>query len=274
MIDWNKSAELNMCNVDELKARFDRFPKSGKKVVAICDNPECNKERIIGFGSYRELCGSCASKISQGTDEARKQNSDRNKRRYRDPMERKKISDGNIKRFSDPNERKKQSDRLKRYYINNPSAATENGDRQIQWCADHPEYAEAQSERRKEWHKNHPEFGTTHSDFMIRWHTDENVDEKILRGKKHSATSQGISIDKWNGYTDKSQPHLVPKANCIHLNPIFHGCNQHHIMSGVIINIPCNIHNDIYHRMPKDGIGGKNMKEINEIAMEYLLGGL
>lgn len=51
MINWNKSAKLNNCTVEWLKARFGRFPSSNKKIVTNCNN--CNEERVLNFFDYR-----------------------------------------------------------------------------------------------------------------------------------------------------------------------------------------------------------------------------
>ena len=65
MIDWQKSAKINNCSIDKLKTRFERFPESNKRIIAICDNPECKKERELYFYAYRDLCRTC------GTENAR-----------------------------------------------------------------------------------------------------------------------------------------------------------------------------------------------------------
>lgn len=60
MIDYEKSAELNNCTVEELKSRFKRFSNSNKKVIAICD--ECGLERQLSFQFYSDLCFECSNK--------------------------------------------------------------------------------------------------------------------------------------------------------------------------------------------------------------------
>ena len=58
---------------------------------------------------------------------------------------------------------------------------------------------------------------------------------------------------------------LLNKNQCIKLNQRFEGSEGHHIMSGVIIYMPHNIHRSIKHSMKT----GKNMKEINKLALNY-----
>lgn len=59
MIDWNKSAKLHDMKVDELKAYFEKFPKSQRKIMAICD--DCNKKRCLQYRSYHNLCLTCSN---------------------------------------------------------------------------------------------------------------------------------------------------------------------------------------------------------------------
>lgn len=57
MINWNKSAKLNNCTVEELKAYFDKYPGSEKKIIRICDG--CGGEREIRFFEHDKLCLKC-----------------------------------------------------------------------------------------------------------------------------------------------------------------------------------------------------------------------
>ena len=70
MIDYKESAKLNGCTVSELKDRFSRFPKSAKKVVAICEN--CGKIRILKKQNYRDLCFICNNKDKTYIENRRK----------------------------------------------------------------------------------------------------------------------------------------------------------------------------------------------------------
>lgn len=136
------------------------------------------------------------------------------------------------------------------------------------------------AEKSKELHSN-PIFKIKHSKAVKDAMNRDDVREKHLKAikdlknrEKISAGMQGQDYDagEWGGFTDKDRPHLVPVSQCIHLNSTFKGCNQHHIMTGVIINIPCDLHRKIWHQMPNDNKKGKNIKEINKLAFEYLLG--
>lgn len=62
MINWTKSAELNNITVDDLKSWFEKYPESHKKIIAICDNVVCARERIVSFRDYRSLCYVCCAR--------------------------------------------------------------------------------------------------------------------------------------------------------------------------------------------------------------------
>ena len=63
-INWSKSAALNDCTIDELEARFERFPESNKRIIAICEG--CAIEREMRFGEYGRWCMWCARNLNGG----------------------------------------------------------------------------------------------------------------------------------------------------------------------------------------------------------------
>ena len=73
---------------------YDLKPKSGKKVVAVCD--DCGKVRVLSKQGYHARCSSCVS------EETRKKMSDAHKGIYHLEEARKKLSDAN-KGESNPN---------------------------------------------------------------------------------------------------------------------------------------------------------------------------
>ena len=123
MIDYIKSAELNNCSVDELKIRFEKFPKSNKRIIAICNN--CKLEREIIFNDYTDFCHPCAMKSSKIRKSARlktiEQFSDPDMRdaarsrsinQWSDPKSRLIASKSAIKRWSNQDYRDEQSVRI------------------------------------------------------------------------------------------------------------------------------------------------------------------
>lgn len=119
MIDWEKSAELNNCTVDDLKVRFERFPKSNKRIIAICEG--CGKAREIYFESYCDFCHKC----SVNTPEYCKVRSDNTIAQFTDIKARETIATNSIEYWSDQNNRDKQSKKRKEYFRNNPKAIKE-----------------------------------------------------------------------------------------------------------------------------------------------------
>lgn len=57
MINW----KITINETGKPKSYFYQYPKTRKKVLAICD--ECYKSRWVIFWSYRPLCQSCSNKL-------------------------------------------------------------------------------------------------------------------------------------------------------------------------------------------------------------------
>ena len=117
MIDYEKSAELNECTVEELKARFERFPSSRARIIAKCMG--CDLEREIYFYAYREMCSICV----RNTPEYREASSKRTMKRFKD----------------------------------NPNAGAEHSRTMIKYFKLHPEIGRNHAEKRKQYYKTHPE---------------------------------------------------------------------------------------------------------------------
>jgi len=106
--------------------------------------------------------------------------------------------------------------------------------------------------------------------------TKSLIGNKRSLGYKHtletrifnSCLSQGIDIKDFNGFSkNKDQPHLTPINQCIQLNKKFVGSNGHHITTNVVVFLPKDLHKSISHNMKT----GKNMIEINKLALNYLI---
>lgn len=106
LIDWNKSSELNGCNIDELKEYLVKHPKSRKRIITVCDN--CGSERDVAFQSYRNLCHKC----SHNTPTHKKTMSEILTKRYTNQSERDDQSRRAIKRYTNKSERDAQSIRM------------------------------------------------------------------------------------------------------------------------------------------------------------------
>ena len=113
---------------------------------------------------------------------------------------------------------------------------------------------------------------TTH---FGRKHSQETKDKwsKNRSGKGNNMYGShriGENAPNWKGGISGNREHVKHIRDCIKLNTKFKGSNAHHIMSGVIIYIPKNIHKLIWHNMKS----GQGMKEINKLAINYLIGEL
>ena len=181
MIDWIKSAELNNTTVEKLKARFERFPHSHKKVVAICDVGD--EVRILAFPDYRPLCHKCAN----GTSEERDRRSKIVIERCKDPEYRKKLSDSANKRWNDQDAREKASAFFTEYF-KDPEHRKLISDKALERCSD-PEVLKAMSDRAiKQFsdqvnrdahskimiqiHKDNPKLAKMVSDSLKQYHID------------------------------------------------------------------------------------------------------
>jgi hypothetical protein len=136
MIDWNKSAKLNNMSINELKLYFNKYSGSGKKIIAICDVPECNKERILEYKSYRSICNACATikRFKDDPDIGKRQGKTLRQRYINNPELSQQLSDKALDRWNKP-EAKEEMSQIKIDYWNGNEVAKEKA-RQIaieQW---------------------------------------------------------------------------------------------------------------------------------------------
>ena len=146
MIDWDKTSKMSRMSVDDLKARFVRFPKSEKLVYWVCAGG-CGNEGERVFNQSHRLCSSCAKlKRFEDPKEIVKLSKGQLKR-YEDPKEHEKTSLANIKRYEDPKEHEKTSESSLKAHRDDPTIAkriSESGLRR--W--DNPHFLKRMSEAR------------------------------------------------------------------------------------------------------------------------------
>lgn len=182
----------------------DLSPKSHKKIVAVCDNPECGGDRIriLQKDCYNALCKSCAMKKRYEDPKERErtrqqqlkryENSDEHeksriaalklyddpkeheklriaqKKVYDDPIRREKLrvirSRSTTKRFEDSKERKRTGDTVKKFYVDNPEAR------------------DYQTLMNKEYWDNHPEARDKARDISNTFFDDPLEREKVSKG--------------------------------------------------------------------------------------------
>lgn len=257
MIDWVRSADLNSVSVDALKKRFDRFPHSGKMVVAICDNPDCKKERVLRYDDYHEFCNKCA----HTSDAFRSKQSDNTIQQNIDHPISTEDRSARAKQYyiDNPEMRVIASEKKKLYHINNPEASKRAGAKQKQYYKDHPEVIQRIREKNIQNSVNNP--GRARA-ARLKYFKD-NPDA----GRRNSALQQGIPFDEWNGYSKATEWRDWSEA--IYMNAWFGGCHRHHITKTIVVHIPAELHNHIPHTLKN----GYNMGEINMLALQFINGG-
>ena len=88
-------------------------------------------------------------------------------------------------------------------------------------------------------------------------------------GEWHSINDIGDKSSNWKGGIANDHSHLLTEQACIKLNNRFEGSHFHHIMRGVGIYLPKDLHQSIWHDLKNN----KNMIEINELTLNYLIRG-
>ena len=93
---------------------------------------------------------------------------------------------------------------------------------------------------------------------------------KKCMGKWQSENCVGKNASNWQGGFDKTRSYIVPKYRCIKINKYFIGSEFHHITKSIGVYIPKILHHHIYHNIKT----GKNMGEMNVLAIQFINGGL
>lgn len=90
---------------------------------------------------------------------------------------------------------------------------------------------------------------------------------------KCSASRRGIDLEdnRWLGFIYELghyRSHVDPENKCIKLNNRFKNSHAHHILRNVVVYIPGELHNRIYHNLRT----GDGMDTINALTFQYLNG--
>lgn len=163
MIDRAATIEKFGYDPDELK------PKSGKRVVAVCDG--CGKVRDSEKKGYRDRCPSCVMKKHFEDPEAHKKQSESLKKYYKD----------------NPEARKRNSDAQKKHHEDHPERGKKHGVTHKKYWKDHPEARNGLSTSLKKYHKDNPEAGEKHSVRLKKYYEDHPaaIDEMRISNKKY-----------------------------------------------------------------------------------------
>ena len=165
-----------------------------------------------------------------------------------------------IEQWSNQENRDEMSRIKKQYFEDNPEAIEKNRDAQLKYHEDNPE---AREEARKKTLKqfSDPEAREAHRRIAIEQFSDPEARERM------SAIKQGISYEDWEGFY---QADWRDWQQTLLLNAPFLGCHRHHITETLAICIPAELHNHIRHTLKN----GKNMGEMNMLALQFMNGGM
>lgn len=190
MIDWDKSAELNKMSVEKLRARFEKYPSSEKRIVSVCD--ECGAEREGYIVSYRDLCGSCAQK-----------------KYFKDtPNAASNHSKAMLKYYEDPKHREAAAKRSANYFKNHPEARIALSENVKQQHKDNPELRKKHSEFMTRRFKDNPEIGKAHSIWMKKWFSDPEVRKKMSDIRLNSDAAEAV-YEEMRGGNDINKHHFI-----------------------------------------------------------------
>ena len=178
MIDYQKSAEMNGMSVKDLKAWFEKYPFSGKKVWRICDG--CGRGKELPKYAYSDLCIKCSHNTKElreimRTASADRLHTDKTKKKISEALTELEKSDGYKKKIADAWTPKMKSDAsIAKMGENNPNFGREFSDGHKKKIAD------------AFTGENHPNFGCK---------TSNKTKIKI------SCTQRGISVEDFDGFS-------------------------------------------------------------------------
>lgn len=202
MIDWDKSAELNGMDIEELKVYFDKYPGSSRRIIRICD--KCNDDQNVPFSGHSNLCHKCAMSSSKTSA----QMSESATERWADQTERDMQSERRIEHFKDQDNRDILSEAKKQYFINHPEAGSEHSRRLIQLHKEHPEIGEAHSEWLIQYYKDNPEVISEFSLMIQEYWNDPKNRAKMSEIKKNSEATK-VAIENMCGGNDICEHHYI-----------------------------------------------------------------
>lgn len=250
---------------------------SHKKVWNVC--VDCGHGRWVQFNAVHDRCNSCAQLLNKSfiSKDVRMNMSKGQKKRFEDQNEIELNRLRAIKQFESEEAREIQRQNSleqwshqencdemsrikKQYYIDHPEENKLNSQRLIQYYKDHPEA------REKARRKTIEQFGDPESRELARQNTIKQFSDPEAR-ERMSAIKQEISYDDWEDFYHADWRNW---QNTLLLNAPFPYCHRHHITETLAICIPSELHNHIRHALKT----GKNMGEMNLLALQFINGGL
>ena len=242
MINESATLEIHKNIVSELSHG------SQKLVVAVCD--ECGKVRDLKFRNYRDLCAQCAQKKTG----AKKSKSMMGKNTG--PLSEEHKHNISISTSGEKNHnygRPKTDDEI--LNIKRPASLR-------------PPVTEDTKQKMSETRKGVPkstEMRNNLSSAKMEYHPHRGVPMTLVERIGQSCGHQKIAVDDWDGFVAGIRDHVLPIHMCTKINEWFLGCEGHHLSRSLVVFIPSELHNHIWHNM-KTGLG---MAEMNALALQF-----
>lgn len=233
MIDW----QITKYETGYSEKYFNKNLKSHKKVYRICDR--CNKKSWVEFRDSYKLCKSC-SLSGRSLTKVHKQNISKG------------VNKNNLK--------------IKHLHSITIDGITISTRLTYNLKTNHIGIGNTFNHQ-KEYNKQYQINYYKQSLYKNMPHSIRGSEEHRIR---MSCAKQGINRNEWDGFLKKvnyERDHILSESKCTKLNERFSGSEMHHIMTGVVIYIPYELHRSISHNIKNQ----KNMKEINKLAFKYLI---
>jgi len=115
--------------------------------------------------------------------------------------------------------------------------------------------------------KGNSQYGKPRSEIVKNKISKTIIKNESSKGKNNSMYGKtGDKSPHWTGGFNILRPYLLSESKCIKLNKRFINSEFHHITKSLGIYIPKKLHHHIWHNMRT----GKNMKEINKLALQFI----
>ena len=253
--------------------------ESCKKVVAVCDG--CDLVREVQKRAYRDLCLKCACNTPERAEmlsltHTGKVVSDEQKRKQSDKMSGRKQSEAHIKKRADAlsvswtaerKESRRQSMMGEKNHNFGKPKSPETLEK-MRAAATGRTHSEETKDKMSETRKGVPktdETRTNMSSAKMEYHPHRGVPMTLEERIGQSCGHQKIAVDDWDGFVAGIRDHVLPISQCTQINKWFPGCEGHHLSRSLVVFIPSELHNHIWHNM-KTGLG---MAEMNALALQF-----
>ena len=246
---------------------------SHKTVVAVCEG--CGSIREIRNSGYRGLCLKCACNTPERVEMLSRTHkgkvvSDEQKLKQSDKMIGRKQSTGHVKKrvvaltgLTRTDEQKQNMSRAQNGRIFSP-------EHREKLAASHRGIKHSEETKQK---MSHVRKGVPKSDEMksrlsatkIEYHPHRGVPMTLEERIGQSCGHQNIEVNAWDGFVAGIRDHVLPISQCTQINKWFPGCEGHHLSRSLVIFIPDELHNHIWHNMKT----GQGMAEMNALALQF-----